>query len=207
MPSLAIVEFEVSQNEKSSEKSPQSRKVSMAERKIEELYPRAPRYSIELGDNPVVRFAPLAKGSKIMHTRIVNISESGMAFLVPYLSAPQSGDTIKVEFNAPNCESMACFAKVMRVQIHRAYFKDAEPQEFKVIAVEFQQLHPKQRQMLSQALTQQLNKKQKEYQRQQMFLKVQWFLKDRIKSLFSFTSKSKAIANLRRINKGDSESE
>lgn len=149
----------------------------MAERKIEELYPRAPRYTLEFSDNHVVRFAHMPKGSKIMHTRIVNLSESGMAFLVPFLSAPEAGQMVKVEFNAPNCESMACFAKVMRVQIHRAYFKDAEPQEFKVIAVEFHQLHQKQRQLLSAGLSLQLKKKQREYQRQQMWLKFQWFVK------------------------------
>ena len=43
-----------------------------AERNAEELYPRAPRYVIEVGDNQVVRFAHMPRGSKAMHTRIGN---------------------------------------------------------------------------------------------------------------------------------------
>ena len=145
-----------------------------AERKVEELYPRAPRYVIEVGDNEIVRFAHMPRGSKTMHTRIINLSESGMAFLVPYLTAPQTGDKIKVEFTAPNTDSIACFAKVVRVQVHKTYNHDQRPQTFKMVAVEFEQLHPKQRQLLSSGIMDQLKKKQADFKRQQMFLKFQW---------------------------------
>lgn len=146
-----------------------------AERKIEELYPRAPRYMIELGDNEIVRFAHMPKGSKPMHTRIINISESGMAFLVPYLTAPQEGDKIKVEFTGPNAESIACFAHVRRVQVHRTYHKSRTPQTFKMVAVEFEGMHAKQREMLSKGIQLQFQKKHAEYKRQQFWLKIQWF--------------------------------
>lgn len=145
-----------------------------AKRKAEELYPRAPRYVIEVGDNQVVRFAHKPKGSKAMHTRIINISESGMAFLVPYLTAPQEGEHIKVEFTAPNSDSIACFAKVVRVQIHKTYNQHQRPQSFKMVAVEFENLHPRQRKMLSQGLTEQFKKKHANFKRQQLFLKMQW---------------------------------
>ncbi len=144
-----------------------------AERKVEEVYPRAPRYMIEVGDNEVVRFAHMPRGSKAMHTRILNLSESGMAFLVPYLTSPNQGEKIKIEFTAPNTEPIACFAKVVRVEVHRAY-QGRRKQTFKLVAVEFENLHPKQRQMLSQGLTEQFRKKQSEYQRQQFLLKIQW---------------------------------
>ncbi len=147
-----------------------------AERKIEDLYPRAPRYIIEIGDHQVVRFAQKPTGSKTMHTRIIDLSESGMAFLAPYLTAPQKDEMIKVEFTAPNTDSMACFAKVVRVQIHRTYNKHHEPQSFKLIAVEFKDLHPKQRQMLAAGLTQQFRNKQKQYQREQFYFKIKYWL-------------------------------
>ena len=148
----------------------------MAEqRNVEELYPRAPRYVIEIGDNEVVRFALSPKGSKAMHTRIVNLSESGMAFLCPYLTAPNHGEMIKVEFTAPNTDPIACFAKVVRVQIHKTYREEQKPQTFKMVAVEFENLHPKQRQMLSEGLTAQFQRKQAEYKRKQLLLKIQWY--------------------------------
>ncbi len=146
------------------------------QRKIKELYPRAPRYMIEIGDNEVVRFALKPRGSKTMHTRIINLSESGMAFLCPYLNAPQESEVIKVEFTAPNTQPIACFAKVVRVQVHKTYRDDQKPQTFKMIAVEFENLPAKQRQMLSQGLTQQFKKKHAAYQRKQLFLKAQWHL-------------------------------
>ena len=146
-----------------------------AERKVEELYPRAPRYEIELGDNEIVRFAHKPKGSKAMHTRIINLSESGMAFLVPYLTAPQQDEKIKVEFTGPNSESIACFAKVVRVQVHRTYHKARSPQTFKMVAVEFENMHPKQREMLSKGIQLQFRKKHAQYKREQLWLKIQWF--------------------------------
>ncbi len=149
-----------------------------AERNFEELYPRAPRYMVEVGDNDVVRFAHMPKGSKTMHTRIINISESGMAFLVPYLTAPQIDEMIKVQFTAPNAESVACYAKVVRVQVHRTYHKTKKPQTFKMVAVEFENLHPTQRQMLSTGITEQLKKKQAEYRRDQIWTQCVWFFMD-----------------------------
>ena len=145
-----------------------------ADRNIEELYPRAPRYVIDLGDQEIVRFAHMPRGSKAMHTRIINLSESGMAFLVPYITAPQEGEKIKVEFSAPNTESIACFAKVIRVQVHRTFHNDRKPQTFKMVAIEFQQMHPQQRQMLAQGLTDQFKKKQAAYNRQQLLLRFKW---------------------------------
>ncbi len=159
-----------------------------AERKIEELYPRAPRYEIEIGDNQIVRFAHMPRGSKAMHTRIINLSESGMAFLVPYLTAPQEGEKIKVEFTGPNSEPIACFAKVVRVQVHKTYHKTRQPQTFKMVAVEFVQLHPKQRQMLASGIQNQMNKKYKKYLRDQTWNKFIWFflgMGHNLKSLFN----------------------
>ena len=176
MSSLAI--GPVSQYEIFSARIQKSRYLLMAERKLEELYPRAPRYEIDLGDNQVVRFAHMPKGSKTMHTRILNLSESGMAFLVPYLTAPEMGEKIKVEFTAPNSEPIACFAKVVRVEIHKTYHNNRKPQTFKLVAVEFENVHPKQRQMLSTGLQKQIVQKQKEYQRDQAWNRMVWFFID-----------------------------
>ena len=158
------------------------------QRKVEELYPRAPRYVIEIGDNEVVRFAMSPRGSKAMHTRIINLSESGMAFLCPYLTAPREGEKIKVEFTAPNTDSIACFANVVRVQIHKTYREDQKPQTFKLVAVEFENLPSKQRQMLSSGLTQQFQKKQAEYKRKQWLLKAQWLVSSNFTKVFEFLS-------------------
>ena len=147
-----------------------------SERKIEDIYPRAPRYVIEFGDQQIVRFAKSPQGSKAMHTRIINLSESGMAFLTPFNSAPNNGEKIKIEFTAPNSEPIACFAKVTRIQIHKTYSHDQKPQSFKMVAVEFENLHAAQRKMLADGLVAQFRKKQSQFRRQQMGLKFKWAL-------------------------------
>ncbi len=165
-----------------------------AQRNVEELYPRAPRYVIEVGDNEVVRFAMAPRGSKTMYTRIINLSESGMAFLVPYLTAPQMAEKIKVEFSAPNTESIACFAKVVRVQVHRTYHSTQKPQTFKLIAVEFESLHPKQRKMLSEGLQLQLKRRYAQYRRDQIWNRFVWFFMDLGQNL---TRKTKKLLRLK----------
>ena len=143
-------------------------------RNIEDLYPRAPRYSIEVGDEEVLRFAHMPAGSKTMHTRILNLSESGLAFLSPVLAAPEIDEKIKVQFKAPNTDSIACYARVVRVENHRSYHKDRPPQSFRLVAIQFEQLPSQQRQNLTQGLEEQFRKKRIQYQRQQMLLRFQW---------------------------------
>ena len=159
-----------------------------AQRKIEELYPRAPRYTIEVGDHQLVRFSGSPQGSRAMHTRVINISESGMAFLVPYLTAPQKGTQIKVEFNAPNTPPIACFAQVVRVETHRLYHPEHKAQVFKLVAVEFVKLHPKQREMIASGLHQKIREKYEEHQRIQRWNQLHWFfvtMGQELKQLFS----------------------
>lgn len=160
------------------------------QRKVEDLYPRAPRYVIEVGDNPIVRFAHMPKGSKSMHTRIVDLSETGMAFLTPFLHAPKVEEEIKIEFHPPNTAPIACYAKVVRVQTHRTYNPKREPQIFKLVAVEYKELHPKQRKMLAEGLYLQILKKQQDFSRKQLLLKMQWL------AVHSFARLKKIIANL-----------
>lgn len=164
------------------------------QRKLEELYPRAPRYTIQVSDNHIVRFAHQPRGSKAMHTRIIDLSESGMAFIVPVLSAPKLDENIKIEFNAPNCDPVACFAKVVRVQKHQSYNSVGQAQVFRLIAVEFQNLHNKQREQIAQGLTQEFKNNRKKYEREQMLFKIQWFVKSVVFFFSNFFSKFWAIA-------------
>jgi hypothetical protein len=161
----------------------------MAERKLEDLYPRAPRYTVELGDNQVVRFAFAPKGSKAMHTPIINVSESGMAFLVPMQSVPSLDEKIKVEFSGPNTDSMACFAKVVRIENHKIIHETQGLQRFKMVAVEFENLHPKQRELLSQGISQRIMNQQKAFLRQQRWLSFQWYLQQTFQRISAFLTK------------------
>jgi len=54
--------------------------------------------------------------SQSYSTRFVNVSESGMAFVVDRQSSPRIGEIIKVEFPIPGGESVAWFARVVRLE-------------------------------------------------------------------------------------------
>lgn len=76
---------------------------------------RAPRYVIQPKDEKFLRFAHENDKQRTYTTQIINISESGLAFVVDKDCVPQIGDTIKVEFPVGN-ERVAWFAKVMRLE-------------------------------------------------------------------------------------------
>lgn len=77
---------------------------------------RSPRYVLRPSDNQMLRFAPKKVHDRSFSTRFVNISESGLAFLIDRESAPQIGEFIKIEFPVPGGEQIAWFAKVVRLE-------------------------------------------------------------------------------------------
>ena len=146
----------------------------MSAEKAEKFYPRAPRYILQYKDNTILRFAAYPKGSKKLQTRVINLSESGMAFLLPMLDNPQMDEIIKVEFIVPNFEAVACFAKVIRIENHHIYDKMRNRQEFKLVAVSFVDLPVAQRQMIREGLAHEFERLRKEYTREQYRLKMQY---------------------------------
>ncbi|MCB0379556.1 MAG: PilZ domain-containing protein [Bdellovibrionales bacterium] len=167
----------------------------MSAEKMDPLYPRAPRYVVQLDDNQVVRFAAFPKGSQAMHTRIINLSESGMAFLLPLLDNPKVDDVIKVEFQPPGSQAIACFAKVVRVENHKSFDSFHSHQRFKLVAVTFLELPDKQRRMLAEALGKKFVDLRKRYRREQWMRKVQWMLFKAYQFFLSFFSRSSAKRN------------
>lgn len=86
--------------------------------KIRRFVNRAPRYVLRSADRNVMRFglAALSGPAHIEHTVLVNLSETGAAFITDASSDVQIGDVIKVEIPIPNGDQIAWFAKVVRIQ-------------------------------------------------------------------------------------------
>ena len=91
-------------------------------------------------DKKIMRYAPYPKGHRAFFTEVVNLSETGMAFTVPFLDSPQMNETIMVEFSVPSGEPIACYAKVQRVQKYTLIESDFFQKDCKLVAVEFQKL-------------------------------------------------------------------
>jgi hypothetical protein len=84
---------------------------------LRRFIPRAPRYVLRPSDNQMLRFAPNRVLNRSYSTRFINVSETGLAFVVDRSSAPGIGDFIKIEFPIPGAKNqIAWFAKVVRLE-------------------------------------------------------------------------------------------
>jgi hypothetical protein len=128
-------------------------------------------------DKKIMRYAPYPKGHRAFFTEVVNLSETGMAFTVPFLDSPQLNEMIMVEFSVPGGEPVACFAKVQRVQKYTLIESDFYQKDCKLVAVEFQKLPAAQHQSLRQSLQVEFKKMNMHFRRQQLWLKLQWHWK------------------------------
>ncbi len=124
-----------------------------------------------------MRYAPYPKGHRAFFTEVVNLSETGMAFTVPFLDSPQMNETIMVEFSVPSGEPIACYAKVQRVQKYTLIESDFFQKDCKLVAVEFQKLPAAQHQSLKLCLQSEFKKMNMHFRRQQLWLKLQWHWK------------------------------
>jgi len=149
----------------------------MSQQNIEKVYPRSPRYVLSLKDKKVLRYAPIPRGNRSFFTEIINLSESGMAFTVPYLDTPQKNEIIMVEFTPPNGESQACYAQVKRVQNCNMIASDFFQKSCKVVAVQFTNMSEAQRELLRRGIGKEFRKSQGQFQRQQWMLKLKWLWK------------------------------
>lgn len=86
--------------------------------KIRRFVPRAPRYVLRTPDRNIMRFglSSLRGSAHIEHTTLVNLSETGAAFITDTSADISIGDNIKVEIPIPNGDQIAWFARVVRIE-------------------------------------------------------------------------------------------
>lgn len=112
---------------------------------LRRFVPRAPRYILRPNDNQMLRFAPNKILNRSYSTRFMNVSESGLAFLIDKSSAPGIGEFIKVEFPVPGGEQIAWFAKVVRLEefVPEDWWSEAKAKEHEndvIVGIQFHQL-------------------------------------------------------------------
>lgn len=83
---------------------------------IRKFVARAPRYVLRPHDNQMLRFSSNSDQNRSYSTKLMNVSETGLAFLIDRGSSPHIGEFIKVEFPIPGGEQIAWFAKVQRLE-------------------------------------------------------------------------------------------
>jgi hypothetical protein len=144
---------------------------------IEKTYPRSPRYTLQLKDKKILRYAPVPRGNRSFFTEIVNLSETGLAFTVPYLDTPQKNEIIMVEFTPPNGAAIACFAQVKRIQSYRIIEADFFEKNCKLVAVTFTNLQAEQSAMIRAGLGKEFRLTQGQFHRQQIKMRLLWMWK------------------------------
>lgn len=77
---------------------------------------RQPRYLLNASDNSLIRYSGAQRLSWEEKTEIKNISLTGLSFIAPQDIKPQLGEVIRIEFQVPSSEKMACHAIVTRIE-------------------------------------------------------------------------------------------
>lgn len=106
---------------------------------------RQPRYILNATDNNLIRYSGAERFSWEEKTELKNISLTGLTFSAPIDIKPQLGEVIKIQFQVPGSEPMACHAIVTRIEHINSY--DCE------ISIHFYKLERLQRINLVQGLT------------------------------------------------------
>ena len=115
---------------------------------------RAPRYVLQAEDNTLVRVAGPNQTPWEEGTDISNISLTGLAFKAPRDLCPLLGEFIKIQFEVPGSQQMACYALVVRIDKLNDF-------EF-LVSVNFEKLSMPHRVILAQGLARKMRDIKKE---------------------------------------------
>lgn len=153
---------------------------------IRKFISRAPRYVLKPTDNQVMRYASDKAPQGVFKTKLVNLSESGAAFVVDRSMAPQIGELIKVELPIPGLDQIAWFAQVVRMEAYssNSWWSDPDPfvdDEKMLIAVHFHDLPSAHRKAIKSGLEQQFLNELKERRRRQQLLLRHWVAENALK--------------------------
>ena len=111
---------------------------------------RSPRYILDTQDNNLIRFSGAERLSWEEKTELKNVSLTGLSFTSARDLSPQLGEIIKIQFQVPLAETMACYAIVIRIQ-------SIDESGMNEISVHFYKLDRLQRINLVQGLAQKID--------------------------------------------------
>jgi hypothetical protein len=85
---------------------------------VKRFVPRAPRYVLRPEDRKTMRFSlqHTLGAAGIEETILLNLSETGAAFLAPAGMRFEMGDLIKVEIPVPNGDQVAWWGRIIRLE-------------------------------------------------------------------------------------------
>ena len=111
--------------------------------------PRAPRYILRPDDNQMIRYALPHEKSNPYSTKFINISQTGLAFVVSQRALrdgfPVVGEKIKLEVPVPGGDQFAWWATVIRIEEYENPWRRFDSDNFMteaqvMVAVRFDEL-------------------------------------------------------------------
>lgn len=109
---------------------------------------RSPRYILDASDNHLIRLSGADRLAWEESTTLKNVSLTGLSFSAPRDLSPQLGEIIKIQFQVPGSQMMACYGLVIRIETSNDFEND--------IAIHFYKLDRIQRVNLVQGLAQKI---------------------------------------------------
>lgn len=116
---------------------------------------RSPRYILDTDDNYLIRVAGPRQTPWEEGTEIKNVSLTGLAFTAPEDLCPILGEVIKIQFQVPGQQNMACYGIVTRIE-------NEEASHNCLVAIHFYKLEMAHRLILAQGLTEKLKHRNKD---------------------------------------------
>lgn len=83
---------------------------------VARYHARHPRYVLDANDNQLIRLSGPDRSPWEEKTEIKNISLSGLSFVCPRDLKPHLSEIIKIQFEVPGSEMMACHGMVTRIE-------------------------------------------------------------------------------------------
>lgn len=111
---------------------------------LSQYFQRSPRYILLPNDLCLIRVAGPKQTPWEEGTEIHNISSTGLAFTAPDILLPRQGEYIRVQFDVPGSQQMACHARVVRIE--------KTGTDMSLVGIEFESLNPTQEWNLSKGL-------------------------------------------------------
>lgn len=115
---------------------------------------RSPRYILDTSDNHLIRLSGADRLAWEESTVLKNVSLTGLSFSAPRDLSPQLGEIIKIQFQVPGSQMMACYGLVIRIEASSEFEND--------IAIHFYKLDRVQRVNLVQGLAQKMTADRKQ---------------------------------------------
>lgn len=96
---------------------------------LKKFIERAPRYALRPTDNSLMRFAHAGQSGQVFTTRFLDISTSGVSFVVDREQAPFIHEAIKLEIPLEDGQQFAWWGRVVRIEEyapHKWYLKEQD---------------------------------------------------------------------------------